>query len=144
MASNLISATILEMQFSLKGCCTQKDGATQINVFDSDLAIVTKLANHYQVNTAGQVPGAITFHKVFDRTKLYIYSFLFFLCSAWKVLQNGKLLYFRSAKRCFISTKGTVPLKKRHSLEIFHYCFWCLPGQKCSSPILGFVLEMES
>lgn len=97
MASNLISATILEMQFS-QGCCTQKNGATQIDVFDSDLAIVTKLVNHYQVNTAGQVPGAITFHKVLDCTKLYIYSFLFLLCRCLKSTTEWQALVFQICK----------------------------------------------
>lgn len=94
MASNVISVTILEMQFIHKAVELQKDGATQINMFDSDLAVVTKLVNHDQVNTAGQVPGAITFHKVFDCTKLCVYSFLFLLCRRLKSTTEWQALVF--------------------------------------------------
>lgn len=70
MASNLISAAILEKQLIQKGYCTHKEWVTQINLFYSDLVTVIRMVKHYQVNTDGQVPGAFTFHKVFSQTKV--------------------------------------------------------------------------
>lgn len=72
MASNRISPTILEKQLMQKGYCTKKRLSCidkPVNLFNSVLATVIKLAKHYQVNAVGQVPGAVTFPTVYSETK---------------------------------------------------------------------------